>query len=118
LQFLRLFAISNHQEVSIWGIWVLSNEFRDFALSWRRNLFVWEERVLENLLEVLKGVFSTQEEDYWKWRPEDNGLFLVDSMYKVLEKLIVWEDSWGDMEKKVWGYFWKGQAPLRVVAFS
>lgn len=79
---------------------------------------MWEERVLENLLEVLKGVFSTQEEDYWKWRPEDNGLFLVDSMYKVLEKLIVWEDSWGDMEKKVWGYFWKGQAPLRVVAFS
>jgi hypothetical protein len=59
---------------------VLSNEFGNFALSSRRNLFVWEERVLENLLEVLEGDFCTQEEDYWKLRPKDNGLFSVNSM--------------------------------------
>jgi len=59
LQFPKLFAISNHKEVSVLGIWVLSNGFRDLALFWRRNLFVWEERVLENLLLVLEEVFCT-----------------------------------------------------------
>lgn len=36
--------------------------------------------MLANLLEVLEGDFCTQEEDYWKWRPKDNGLFSVNSM--------------------------------------
>jgi len=36
----------------------------------------------------------------------------------LLEKLLVWEERWGEVEKKFFSYLWKGQAPTRVVAFT
>jgi len=48
-----------------------------------------------------------------KWRPEESGLFTVNSLYSLLEKLLVWEIRWGEVEKRVFGYLWKGQVPTK-----
>jgi len=52
------------------------NEMRlggSWSLNWRRRLFVWEENLLTNLLEDLKGFVWTQGEDRWWWSLEGNG---------------------------------------------
>ena len=68
-------------------MWELTNGFGDFNLSWRRNLFEWEGRLLSNLLEVLEGFVCTKGTNYWKWKPKENGLFSISSMYMLFEKL-------------------------------
>jgi len=111
-QFPSLFAISIYKEVSVREMWELTNSFEEFDLPWRRTLFVWERRLLNDMLEVLEGFYCSQGTDSWKWRPEENGLFSVNSAYILLEKLMVWEERWGEVEKKVFRYLWKGQLLL------
>lgn len=67
---------------------------------------------------MLEGFYCSQGTDSWKWRSEENGLLWVNPTYILLEKLMVWEERWGEVEKKVFRYLWKGQAPTRVVAFT
>jgi len=50
---------------------------RAWNLSWRRNLFLWEEDLVGNLLTLLDGVARGSEEDRWIWSPEDEGDFSV-----------------------------------------
>jgi len=111
-QFPSLFAISIYKEVSVREMWELTNSFEEFDLPWRRTLFVWERRLLNDMFEVLEGFYCSQGTDSWKWRPEENGLFSVNSAYILLEKLMVWEERWGEVEKKVFRYLWKGQLLL------
>jgi len=74
--------------------------------------------LLDNMIEVFEGFNCTQRMNYWKSIPEENGMFSVSSTYTLLEKSLVWEDKWSDMEKRVFGYIWKGKSPSRVIAFS
>jgi hypothetical protein len=58
----------------------------------------------------------SHEKDGWKWRLDDDRVFSVSSMYKVLEGLLILEDGLNPMEEKVFGYLWKCPAPSKVVA--
>jgi len=70
-------------------MWILTNGFENFVPSWHRPLFVGEVRLLNDLTEALDGFACSHESDSWKWRLEESGLFTANSLYILLEKLLV-----------------------------
>lgn len=85
---------------------------------WRRNFFVWEEDLLNNLLEDLEGHVGSHEEDEWLWKLEEDGRFSVKSMYTKLEGMFILDNKWGTEEKAVFRQVWKSPAPSKAVALS
>jgi len=118
LKFPRLFSLSNQKEASIGDLFVLNGSIREWFFVWRRQLFVWEEQLVEELLEDLVGVTWRIEEDRWRWNLEEGGAFSVKSAYLKLERLILTEDSWSHESKRVFSRLWKSPAPSKVLAFS
>jgi hypothetical protein len=104
-------------------MWELTNGFGDFDISWRRNLFEWEGRLLPNLLKVLEGFVCTKGTNDWKWKPEEKWR-MVCFRFRQLTCCLKncwftnWEDRWNDIENNIFGYLWKAKAPSRVVVFS
>lgn len=70
------------------------------------------------MIEELEGFNCTKQMNYWKWIPEENGMFSVSSTCTLLEKSLVLKDKWSDIEKRVSSYIWKGKASSRVIVFS
>jgi hypothetical protein len=60
----------------------------------------------------------SHDEDEWKWKLEDNDVFSVSSMYKVLEVLLILEDGLNAEGQKVFSYILKSTTPSKLVAFS
>jgi len=118
VSFPRLYSISNQKEGKIGEMGEWSGSNWNWVLTWRHNLFVWEEKLLFNLLTRIGVRRPSQEVDRWKWRLEDNRIFSVKSMYKALENLLILEEGSNPVEEKVFGYLWKSPAPSKVVAFS
>jgi len=81
-------------------------------------LFVWENELLRELLEDLEGHRGTKEDDVWQWRLEDNGRFIVKSMYKKFEGLMLEARSITDEQGRVFLHIWKSLTPCKVLAFS
>lgn len=71
----RLFSMSNQKEAMVANMGVNNGP----VVEWR--FFVWEEQLLNNLLEDLEGHVWTHGEDVWVWKLEDDGNFTVKSMY-------------------------------------
>ena len=90
----------------------------EWIFSSRRRLFVWEEQLLVDLREDLRGFRFIDEEDGWRWRLEEDGCFSVKSAYEKLEGLLLVDDFWREEEKLVFSLVWKSPAHLKVVAFS
>jgi hypothetical protein len=63
VKFNRLFSISTNQDASVHDLWRPSLSGGDWAFNWRRNLFVWENNLLTELLEELNGFVGSVEED-------------------------------------------------------
>jgi len=57
--------------------------------------------LLRELLEDLEGHRGTKEDDVWQWRLEDNGRFIVKSMYKKFEGLMLEARSITDEQGRV-----------------
>ena len=66
----------------------------------------------------LQGFERTEGEDVWCWNLEENGNFLVNSMYKKLEERVGLGVGWGDAQKRVFGQVWKSLTPSKVVTLS
>jgi hypothetical protein len=68
-RFPRLFGISTQKEalVSEMGCW--ENGVWRWELLWRRNFFVWEEELVDELMEVLALATITTLDDNWLWNP-------------------------------------------------
>jgi len=78
---------------------------------------VWEENLLERLLEDLEGHVWNEEQDGWVWKRDEHGRFTVKSMYAKLETLIILENTWGEEEQRVFTQLWKSPT-LSKVALS
>ena len=90
----------------------------EWRLLWRRNFFVWEVGLFQDLLGRI-GVFEeVGEYDYWEWKLENGGCFSVKSCYSLLERLETVDSGDGGVNKRVLNYIWKSPAPLKVLAFS
>jgi hypothetical protein len=62
---------------------------RELEFSWRRPFFVWEEEILASLMVDLEGHVWNLGLDGWGWKPEEDGVFSVKSMYKKLEAMYI-----------------------------
>jgi hypothetical protein len=116
--FPRLFSISLLKEGTVSDFWVERDGVFNWAWGWRRRLFVWEEIILNNLLEVLPVLVLSEEEDVWRWELEDSGCFSVKSAYLLIDGIYSTETLIGDLHIRVLKNIWKSPAPSKVIAFS
>lgn len=114
----RLFLISMQKEAKVGEIGLVSGQDIDWAFSWRRHLFMWEEEVLLSLKEDLEDTRLSSQEDEWRWQLEDTGVFSVKSTYVKLEELVLYDELWTEEENGVFDKLWKSPAPSKVVAFA
>lgn len=115
--FPRLFVVSSLQDeaISAFGRWEDGAWVWDF--KWRRNLFVWEELLLE-FCNFLSSVFWYQTEDSWGLKLHPSGTYVVKSVYDFLINQELQQQQLSDLEVKAFNCLWKSHAPLKVVAFS
>lgn len=67
-QFPRLYAMSNQKEAKVADVWVTMEVGREYRFECRRRFFVFEEELLNNMMEVLHGHVWTEGVDKWVWR--------------------------------------------------
>jgi hypothetical protein len=118
LKYPRLYMISSQREAMVGEVGVVTEDGREWNLSSRRRPFVWEEELILSLREDLEGFTWSLNEDVWRWKLDDNGVFSVKSAYIRLKSVIDTEDVWGEEEKRVFANLWKCPAPSKVVAFA
>jgi hypothetical protein len=98
------------------GSWVDDQWVWD--LRWRRDLFVWELNLLDNLLEILNGSPISVAVNSWCWKHDPCGLFSIKSAYMVIRQSTTDEVSFFADEllfpPKVWKTSW---APSKVAVF-
>jgi len=91
---------------------------RVWLFEWRRELFVREKELLQNLLLRLEGVILGVNPDCWVWKSEEGGIFSIRSCYKILQSLCLEEGGVSRDEEVVFRDMWKSRAPSKVLAFS
>jgi hypothetical protein len=116
--FPRLFSISTHKEAKVGDLWSFIEGTVLWNLTWRRQPFLWERNLIDNLLALIGGVVLGRDEDSWVWLPEEGGKFSVRSSYRVLEEGVLLQEGLSVLEEEVFDNLWKSPAPSKVVAFS
>jgi hypothetical protein len=89
-----------------------------WALDWRRNLFVWEQDLLNELMIILNAVSLSAAADRWVWLEDASGDFSVNSCYCFLTRRGAAAAGISEVQKLVFHGIWKSPAPLKVTAFS
>jgi hypothetical protein len=72
-----------------------------WRFEWRRELFVWEEELVNELLVRLDGRVLGVRPDVWLWKPDKEGSFSVKSCYTLLQDLFHVEAPLFDVEKVI-----------------
>jgi hypothetical protein len=84
-----------------------------WRFEWRRELFVWEEELVNELLVRLDGRVLGVRPDVWLWKPDREGGFSVKSCYTLLQDLFHVEAPLFDVEKVFFGKFGDQRHRLR-----
>ena len=118
IKYPRLYSISTQREAMVGEVGMVSVLGTEWSFNWRRHLFMWEEEVLLSIKKDLDGIRLSLQDDVWRLKLEDSGVFSIKSSYKKLEGLVFREVLWRDVEKGVFDKLWKSSAPSKVVAFA
>lgn len=118
ITFPRLFNISLFKEAKIGDMCDSIDGEITWNFGWRREPFIWEQNLIDNLLALLEDFTLGADMDKWWWTPDDGGNFSVNSSYRVLEGIVLLDDGLNDLEERVFGDLWKSSAPSKVIAFS
>jgi hypothetical protein len=116
--FPRLYSISSFKEGLVGEMWREKERWCEGVWGWRRRLFVWEQNLLQQLIIVLPPLVLSGEEDAWRWRLEDDGVFSVKSVYLLLGNIFAMEPEFGTQELRVFNNIWKSPVPSKVIAFA
>jgi hypothetical protein len=116
--FPRLFSISSQKEARICDVRIMGDGVGRWDFLWRRRLFVWEENLIEELLDFLPDLVLTGLEDEWRWGPGEGGLFSVHSVYTTLGTALAPPEQFSVQQLRVFERIWKCPAPSKVIAFS
>ncbi|GKV12444.1 hypothetical protein SLEP1_g23583 [Rubroshorea leprosula] len=112
-RFPRLFSLATNKSDSIAEVKGDSERVGEWQWSWRRNLFVWEHNLLQELTGILSQVHLKQgQEDHWTWRWESTRNYSIRSAYHQITQSQRAQDN---------GYLnqiWKAKAPLKVAALA
>jgi hypothetical protein len=117
-KFPRLFSISSHKDGLVGEYWEEKERWSGGEWGWHRRLFVWEETLLNNLLENFPPFSMLEEEDSWKWVQSEDGNFTVKSTYLLLNNIFSPDSGLGDHDLRVLSIIWKSPAPSKVIAFA
>ncbi|GFZ20781.1 hypothetical protein Acr_28g0014860 [Actinidia rufa] len=112
--FPRLYSLSNNKEASTSDLLHNSEEVK-WNLSFRRNLFVWEEELLTQLQQLLDDVIiSNSKVDELRWRWDKSGLFSIKSFYDKWESDALQDNPTG----RYINLIWRNICPYRVEVFA
>jgi hypothetical protein len=116
--FPRLFSMSTQQDefISDMGSW------RDgvwrWNLLWQRNFFVWEEGLVQQLLQVISLQNITVADDRWVWGPAIDEGFSVKSLYVHLDSILSSYVQRSVEKYFAFRYIWKSGVPSKVSAMA
>ncbi|WJX67033.1 hypothetical protein P8452_51532 [Trifolium repens] len=113
VKFPRLFSIVSNKEATVAELWS-PGVGSGWNLSWRRNLFVWETTLLEELMVLLGPIVLSTERDDWGWRPEQGGGFTVNSTYSLVVNLLIERRTVTLAQELAFKAIWKCSAPSKV----
>jgi hypothetical protein len=113
-KFPRLFSISLQKKASVANLWS-PNADHGWNFVWRRNLFVWETTLLEELLLFLRPVVLSTGKDDWGWRPEQGGEFSVKSAYVLVSNLLIERRNFSLDQQLAFKFIWKCPAPSKML---
>jgi hypothetical protein len=118
VRFPRLFGISVQKDFFVCDVggWEFG-EWR-WNLVWRRNFFVWEEQLLQDLLNLLAVARMSNMDDRWICNPGSEDVFSVKSAYVFLDSLCYLRPPLSSLESFVFKFIWKCGAPSKVSALS
>ncbi|MCI32404.1 hypothetical protein A2U01_0053617, partial [Trifolium medium] len=116
--FPRLFSLSNQKNSFVKDLGEYIGVSWRWTFSWRRELFRWEEDLVVQLRELLEPVNFSLVDDSWIWRPDPDGVFTVNSSYKLLAEELRVEEDLEEEIVKVFDHIWDSPAPSKVIAFS
>lgn len=118
-KFPRLFQISEQQNKVIeeCGSWCEGKW--EWDQKWRRNLFVWKNKLVGELLMILKSACPKEECcDDWCWGLDCSGCYTTKSTYKSLDKLVLETQSQPAAEEGVFKLLCKYKIPTKALTFT
>jgi hypothetical protein len=93
-------------------------EVWEWRLAWRRNFFVWEEALYDDLLELLASFNMSRDDDTWVWKPGMQGVFSVKSTYVFLDNVLHMQEPLPPLMTFALKLIWKSGVPSKVCAFA
>ncbi|WJX13510.1 hypothetical protein P8452_03894 [Trifolium repens] len=117
-RFPRLFSISIQKNSTVADLRVLEGGVAHWNLLWRRRLFVWEEELVTEPIEVINSVVISEDHDRWGWSFNGGGDFTVKSTYWSIVRLFMPMEPIGMIESKAFSSLWKCFAPSKVSVFA
>ncbi|GLT51274.1 hypothetical protein SLA2020_246950 [Shorea laevis] len=109
----RLYSLATNKRVKVAELGEWSEGVWSWKWDWRRDLFVWETDLVQELKNDLNMViFNHDGEDKWTWRWESNGKYTVKSAYQHLGQ----PHQVGGSE--IFKVIWNKLVPLKVSALA
>jgi hypothetical protein len=117
-RFPRLFSISLQQQSSVSQMRLMKDVGWRWVWNWRRELFEWEEVLLNQLMVIIAGFQPMQREDRWQWRADPEVGLTAKVAYQHLQLLTRQGGNTSQQQQFIFSNLWKGAAPSKVLAFS
>jgi hypothetical protein len=117
-RFSRLFGISTQKEALVSEVAYWENGVWRWGLMWRRNFFVWEEELVDELMVVLNLASITTTEDKSLWNPGGEEGFSVKSTYVFLDHILNPYQQLPSLLLFAFKFIWKCGVPSKVSAFA